>query len=73
MGNYSTVMFLVRYGNYVAIALSSLRLFIGLGLALAGYHWLFAVAGPILTAVVYLFLKSYVEIVCIIADVLLPK
>ena len=73
MENYSTVRFLVRYGNYVAIALSSLPTVIGFCLLLSGYHWLFLAGGAAATAVVYLFLKSYVEIVCIIADMLLPK
>ena len=73
MENYSTVKFLVRYGNYVAIVISSLPTVIGLGLLFSGYHWLVLFGGVAATAVLYLLLKSYVEIVCIIADMLLPK
>ena len=73
MENYSTVMFLVKHGDYVAIALSACPAFIGLGLVLAGFHWIFLAGGLVATAVAYLFVKSYVEIVRIIADMLLPK
>jgi hypothetical protein len=73
MENYSTVTFLVKHGNCVAIALSALPIVISFGLVFAGYHWLFAAAGLAAAAIAYLFLKSYVEIVRIIADVLLPK
>ena len=40
---------------------------------LAGAHWLVLLAAVLAAPVVYVLLKSYVELVAIIADMLLPK
>jgi hypothetical protein len=45
----------------------------GLALAYAGWGWPFAVGGIVAGAVLYVIAKSYVELVAIIADMLLPR
>ena len=72
MNAYPAVGFLVRFGIYLAVGLSLVPLFAAVGLAIAGYWWLAAFAlcaAPVL----FLFLKSYVELVALISDMLIPR
>ncbi len=73
MPNYPIIHFLVRHGHRFAIAVALLPAVSGIGLAAAGWGWPYGAAGVVASAVLYVIMKSYVELVAIIADMLLPK
>jgi hypothetical protein len=73
MNSYPIINFLVRFGKWVAIVLAVLPLLVGLYLAATGAGWLMLPGGIVVGAIVYVVVKSYVELVCLIADMLLPK
>ena len=70
---YSTLYFLVRYGEWVAVV-GGLVPAVGGVLAWAtGWSPAYAVAGILAGAFLYLIMRSYVELVRVIVDMLLPK
>jgi hypothetical protein len=73
MPNYPIIHFLVRRGHPFAIGVALLPALAGLWLLLAGGPWLYGVGAIAAGAVLYVLMKSYVELVAIIADMLLPK
>lgn len=73
MTDYPITAFLIRRGEALAIAIAAMAALLGLYLSLAGGGWLPAIGGPLAGALLYLFVRSYVEVVSIISDVLLPK
>ena len=73
MPNYPVVNLLVSHGNWFAALVAALPIVAGIYLALAGAGWIFLCAGAVAGAVLFVIFKSYVELVCIIADMLLPK
>jgi hypothetical protein len=70
---YRTLHFLVRHGARAATLVALGALLFGLGATFAaGWPW----AAPVVAAgalVLYVILRSYVEMVCVIVDMLLPK
>ena len=73
MPNYPVVNFLVRFGNYFAGLAAVLPVIAGLYLAASGAGAAVALAALAGGALLYVLLKSYVELVTIIADMMLPK
>jgi hypothetical protein len=73
MDAYPTIKLIVERGNLLAILIGVLPLLGGIALVLLGVHWFALVAGAVAAAVVYFLMKSYVELVRVIADMLLPK
>lgn len=73
MPNYPIIHFLVRHGHPFAIGVALLPALAGIGIFLAGGPWLYGAGGIAAGAVIYVLMKSYVEMVAIIADMLLPK
>ena len=74
MNSYPTIALLVEHGDRIAIAIAALPLLGSMAVfALAGTHWLVLVAGIVASAVLFLIMKSYVELVRVISDMLLPK
>ncbi len=73
MENYPAVSIILAYGKPLAAGLAALLPVGALVMALCGWSWLFLPAGLFLGIVVYGLLLSYVEIIRIIADTLLPK
>jgi hypothetical protein len=73
MPNYPIIHFLVRHGHPFAIGVALLPALAGLWILLFGGPWLHGVGGIVAGAVLYVLMKSYVELVAIIADMLLPK
>lgn len=71
--HYPTVEFLVKYGQHFAVALGVLPVVLGLLLAWFLQLWPVAVGGLIAGGILYVIARSYVELVQIIADMLLPK
>ena len=70
---YPAMYFLVRHGNGIAAILAALIPLAGLWAWLAGYSVLLLVGGVLCGPIAYLFLRSYVEMARLIADMLLPK
>jgi hypothetical protein len=70
---YRTLYFLVRHGDRVAIVVALAPLIAGLWAYAAGLSIGYAVAGVFGAAFLYLVMRSYVELVRVIVDMLLPK
>ena len=74
MEEYPAVAFIVRNGKPLALALSLLPpVVIALVLHAAGFTWVWSALALALLPLTYLMARSYVELVTIIADMLLPK
>jgi len=70
---YPVVNFLVRNGMILSILISVLPILAALYLALAGWSPLMLVVGIGAAVVVGILLASYVEVLRIIADTLMPR
>jgi hypothetical protein len=73
MDQYPTIRFIVERGDVLAIAIGLLPLLGALALVALGVHWFALAAGLVASAVVYFLMRSYVELVRVIADMLVPK
>lgn len=73
MPSYPTVQFLVTHGGRLAVAAGLSLAFAGLWAATAGCGWYWAPVGIVGGGIAWLGLASYVELVRIIADTLLPR
>lgn len=73
MDPYPTIKLIVERGNLLAIVIGLLPLVGALVLAAFGIHWLVVIAGAVASAVVYFLMRSYVELVRVMADMLIPK
>ncbi len=74
MNQYPTIKFIIEHGDPLAVVIAVLPLCGAVALvALFALHWLVLVAGVACSLVLFLLMKSYVELVRVIADMLLPK
>ena len=73
MDQYPTIKLIVERGNLIAAAVGVLPLLGAIALVVLGVHWFALVAGVVAAAVLYFLMRSYVELVRVIADMLLPK
>lgn len=73
MDQYPTVSLILRHGNSIAICLAALIPIAAVLMVLSGWSWLVLPASLVLGGVAFGLLMSYVEIIRIIADTLLPK
>ena len=73
MEQYPTIKLIVERGAPLAIVVGLLPLLGAVALLAIGVHWLVIPAGAVASAVLYLLMRSYVELVRVIADMLLPK
>ena len=67
------VRLIVAYGRPLAIALAALVPLSGLAMVICGWSWLVFPAAWLLGLIAWGLLQSYVEIIRIIADTLLPR
>jgi hypothetical protein len=70
---YPIIKLIVEHGQVLAFAIGVLPFFGGIGLVALGVHWTAAVVGIVGSGVLYFLMRSYVELVRVIADMLLPK
>ena len=70
---YGALNFLVRYGDWVASAAGLIPAAAGVLAWVTGLTAAYAVAGIVGGAFLYLVMRSYVELVRVIVDMLLPK
>ena len=73
MNDYPMLHFLMRWGKLAAACLALAALGAGLWAALTSGQWLWAVAGVVIAVVGYALAMSYVELIRVIVDMLLPK
>jgi hydrogenase/urease accessory protein HupE len=73
MNDYPMLHFLMRWGKPAAACLALAVLAGGLWGALSTGQWLWAAAGVVVAAVGYALAMSYVELIRVIVDMLLPK
>ncbi|GAA5231912.1 hypothetical protein FOZ76_15110 [Verticiella sediminum] len=74
MEQFPTIKLLVEHGTAIAVLVAVLPL-IGAWAAfeLLSLHWLVLAAGLVSSAVLLLIMKSYVELVRVVSEMLLPK
>jgi hypothetical protein len=73
MNDYPMLHFLMRWGKLAAACLAAAVLAAGLWVAAGSGQWLWAAAGAVVAVVGYGLALSYVELVRVIVDMLLPK
>ena len=73
MNDYPMLHFLMRWGKLASAGLAVAVLAAGLWAAVTTGQWLWAVGGVVVAAVGYALALSYVELVRVIVDMLLPK
>jgi hypothetical protein len=71
--HYPTVQFLLRWGGALAIGIALAPVAAAAAAIWWGAAWWVAAAAAAVGVVLWLFVKSYVEVLSIIADTLLPK
>ena len=73
MDDYPTVKLILRWGDQMAIGAALAPPLIALALLADGWSWPTLLVGCCLGAAVFVLARSYVELIRIIADTLLPK
>jgi len=73
MNDYPMLHFLMRWGKLAAAVLAIGVLATGIWCAVTTGHWAWAVGGAVVAVVGYAVALSYVELVRVIVDMLLPK
>ena len=70
---YPVVRLLVKHGSILSIAVAAVLAIAGIWAALAGFGWAWAPTGILAGAFGGLIMRSYVELVRLITDMLLPR
>ena len=73
MNDYPMLHFLMRWGKLAAACLAVAVLVVRLWAAISTGQWLWAVAGAGVAVIGYGLALSYIELVRVIVDMLLPK
>jgi len=74
MNNFPLLKLLDRHGDYIAILIALAPPLLGGWFVWnGGASWIWAIAAVVLGLILYVFVKSYVELVRLMVDMLLPK
>jgi len=73
MNDYPILHFLMRWGKLAAACLAVVVLGAGLWAAISSGQWVWGIGGVVFAVVGYGLALSYVELVRVIVDMLLPK
>jgi len=73
MNDYPMLHFLMRWGKLAAACLAVVVLAAGLWAAISSGQWVWGIGGVVFAGVGYGLALSYVELVRVIVDMLLPK
>lgn len=73
MPQYPVLRFLEKHGDWVAIVLAVVPVLAALWALAAGMSAAVLPIGIVIAAVIYLVFKSYVELIRVMIDMLLPK
>jgi hypothetical protein len=71
--SYGALEFLVRHGDWIAVVVALMPIAGGVAAWAAGMSVVFVPVGLVGSALAYLLMRSYVELVRVIVDMLLPK
>jgi hypothetical protein len=71
--HYPAVAFLVRHGRLLAIVIGVVLALAGTVATLLGFGWAWAPVGFAAGILIWLLLQSYVEVLTIISETLLPQ
>jgi hypothetical protein len=73
MADYPTLRFLEKHGGWLAIAVALAAVAAGAVAVLLGASPWWLLAGAVLGAALFLLARSYVELIRLMTDMLLPK
>jgi hypothetical protein len=73
MKNYPMLQLIMRWGTIMAALVAAIVAAAGMWVAVATGSWLWAAAGVVLAGAGYCLAVSYVELIRLITDMLLPK
>ena len=73
MDQYPTLNLIVRHGEALAAFAGLLQLLGAIAAFVLGTHWIIVPAGAVAGGFLYLLMRSYVELVRVMADMLIPK
>jgi hypothetical protein len=73
MNDYPTVRLLLRWGNHMATAAAAAMPIFALLLVVEGWPWATLLFGLFAGAAVLILARSYVELIRIISDTLIPR
>jgi len=74
MEQFPTIKLFVERGTTIAVIISILPILLaGIAILLFSMHWLVLVCGLLMSLVLLLLMKSYVELIRVISEMLLPK
>jgi amino acid transporter len=73
MADYPTLRFLEKHGGWLAIAVGVAALLAGIVAAALGASPWWLLAGAIAGGLLFLLARSYVELIRLMSDMLLPK
>jgi amino acid transporter len=73
MTNYPTLRFLEKHGGWLAIAVAVAALFAGVAATVLGASPWWLLAAAVVGALLFLLARSYVELIRLMTDMLLPK
>ncbi len=74
MEQYPAVQFMVSYGRNLSVLVGlALPVLVGLGIVLAGWHWVWGIGAVAAGLIVWFAFRTFAELTQIIADMLLPQ
>jgi hypothetical protein len=73
MAEYPTLRFLEKHGGWLAIALGLAVFLVGVIATLLGASLWWLLAGAAASALLFLLARSYIELIRLMTDMLLPK
>jgi hypothetical protein len=71
--SYPAIRFITRWGDALAILIALACAASGIAAVWAGFAWPFGAAGVAAGLLLWLVLRSYVEVLRILADTLMPR
>ena len=73
MKNYPMLQLILRFGSIMAALIAAIVVAASIWVAVATANWLWAAAGVAVASAGYCLAVSYVELIRLITDMLLPK
>lgn len=71
--SYPAIKLLAAKGDLLAILVALVPIFVGLWALAAGYPWPWMIAALVVAGVLWLILRSYVEVLRVLSDTLMPR
>lgn len=71
--SYPAIKFLASKGDLLAILVALAPICVGVWALATGYGWPWMIAALVVAAVLWLILRSYVEVLRVLSDTLMPR